>query len=84
MANRIDPETNRELNKLSRHDAAAINYISEAFPSTQPQPKQPDDLIVSLTDAHENVRARQVTEWERMRELNVRKKPAKTGTTNAV
>ena len=27
-----------------------------------------DDLIVSLADAYENQRARQVSEWERMRQ----------------
>jgi len=30
-----------------------------------------DELIVSLSDAYENKRARQVTEWERMRRQNV-------------
>ena len=29
-----------------------------------------DDLIVMLANAHENRRARQVTEWERMRRLS--------------
>jgi hypothetical protein len=34
--------------------------------------KQPnDDLIVSLSDAYENRRARQVFEWEKLRRLSV-------------
>lgn len=31
-----------------------------------------DDLLVSLSSAHENRRARQVTEWERMRRSSFR------------
>jgi len=31
-----------------------------------------DDVIVSLADAHENKRARQVTEWERAQPLYLR------------
>lgn len=30
-----------------------------------------DDLIVSLSDAYENKRARQVVEWEKIRRQNV-------------
>ncbi len=32
-----------------------------------------DDLIVSLSDAYENKRARQVVEWEKVRRQNVQR-----------
>jgi hypothetical protein len=69
MANRIDTKNDGKLDKFNRQDAAAaINYISETLTSARSQPKQIDDLIVSLSNAHENRRARQVTEWEQMRQ----------------
>ena len=75
MANRITTKTDPELDKLTRQDAAAaINYISETLFSNRSQTKgnpRFDDLIVSLSNAHENAKARQVTEWERMRRQNV-------------
>jgi hypothetical protein len=69
MVNRINPKRDGELDKLTRHDAAAaLNYISENL-STSRSKDNPriDDLILSLANAHENRRARQVTEWEEMR-----------------
>ncbi len=71
MVNRINENPNRNGDKLTRQDAVAINYNSEPFSSTRSQPKHIDDLIVSLSNAHENRRARQVTEWEKMRQHNV-------------
>ena len=72
MANRIDTKNDGKRDKLNRQDAAAaINYISETLTSARSQPKQIDDLIVSLSNAHENRRARQVTEWERIRQPGV-------------
>lgn len=70
MVNRINTRTDGEIDKLSRQDAAAINYISETLPSGKSRPNNKlrfDDLIVSLANAHENCRALQVTEWEQMR-----------------
>lgn len=55
-----------ELDKLNAQDAAAI--VNHALSSGRSQSKDNfinDDLIVSLADAYENRRARQVTEWER-------------------
>ena len=60
MANRINVKTDRELDKPARQNAAAINFISETFASHRSQPKHIDDLILSLANAHENRRARQV------------------------
>lgn len=57
-----------ETDKLNEHDAAAIlTYITDALSSGKSQSKDnllTDDVIVSLADAYENKRARQVTEWE--------------------
>jgi len=65
MANRTDMRNTSELDKLTRRDAAALQYLSS--PRSNLHPKHNfDDLIVSLASAHENRRARQVTEWERM------------------
>lgn len=57
MVNRIDTTTARNTNKRSDDT------------STRKSPKKDlnDDIILSLSDAHENRRARQVIEWEKMR-----------------
>lgn len=67
MVNRTAKKRDGELDKFTRQDAAAaVNYISEnlTFARTKDIPRF-DDLIVSLANAHENRRARQVTEWEK-------------------
>lgn len=75
MANRIDTRVAGEIDKLSENDGPAVrSYISERLPSRKPQPKDTfinDDLIVSLSDAYENKRARQVVEWERLGRQNI-------------
>ena len=66
MVKRIERDVAPELDKLNAQDAAAI--INHALSSSRSQSKDNffnDDLIVSLADAHENKRARQVNEWER-------------------
>lgn len=64
-----------EINKLNDHESTAVvNYISQLLSkrlSKSKEPKSNDDLIVSLADAYENQRARQVVEWERVRRQNV-------------
>jgi len=54
-----------EVDKLNEQDAAAI--ISHALASGRSRDNNyiGDELIVSLADAYENKRARQVNEWER-------------------
>ena len=71
MVNRINQNADSNRDKLTRQDAAAINYISENLTFSRSQPKHIDDLIVSLANTHENRRARQVTEWEKMRQHHV-------------
>ena len=69
MANRMNTTTDHT--KLNRQNAA-INFSSKNLSSAKPKENPRfDDLIVSLTNAHENRRARQVTEWERMSRYNV-------------
>lgn len=74
MVNRIYNSA-AEIDALTEDDKLAVlNYESQLlssrkFHSKEKPPK--DDLIVALSDAYENKRARQVTEWERMRRQNV-------------
>ena len=57
----------------STHDFTLDNsqqHFSDTHFSDRTRANKPfrfDDLIVTLANAHENRRARQVTEWERMR-----------------
>ena len=64
-----------EISKLNEHESTAVvNYISQLLSkrtSKSKETKLNDDLIVSLADAYENQRARQVLEWERVRRQNV-------------
>ena len=61
-----------EKNNLNENESSnLLNYIPKPF--TKKKPKQNalnDDLIVSLSDAYENKRARQVFEWETIRRQN--------------
>ena len=70
MVNRIHISTDGKRDKFTPQDSqAAINYISDTFSSGRSQPKNNlrfDELIVSLANAYENRRARQVSEWERL------------------
>jgi hypothetical protein len=74
MVRRTNKKIASEIDKLNEYETSAVlDFISE-FPSNR-NPKlieiQPnDDLIVSLSDAYENKRARQVFEWERVRRQN--------------
>ncbi len=66
-----------EIDKLNDNDAiAVINYISQLLSnriSKSKEPKLNDDLILSLSDAYENRRARQVVEWEKVRRQNAQR-----------
>ncbi len=44
---------------------------SSARKSAQKEKPLADDIIMSLSNAHENLRARQVFEWESVQPLNV-------------
>ena len=66
-----------EIDKLNDHEAiAVVNYISQLLSkriSNSKEPKSSDDLILSLSDAYENRRARQVVEWEKVRRQNAQR-----------
>lgn len=69
-----------KINKLNEKETLAVaNYVSQILSSRSSKSKEnqlnqsSDDLIVSLSDAYENKRARQVFEWERTRRQNVQR-----------
>ena len=74
MANRTNATADGTPDKLTPQDAAAaLNYFSETLSSARSKNNPRfDDLIVSLANAHENRRARQVSEWEKMRQQHFR------------
>ncbi len=63
-----------EIDKLNETETLAVaGYISQLLSthsSKQRESSASDDLIVSLSDAYENKRARQVFEWEKVRRQN--------------
>ena len=66
-----------EINKLNENESLAVlDYISTLLTKRSSKSKNNqsnDDLIVSLSDAYENKRARQVFEWERVRRQNAQR-----------
>ncbi|HEY8562068.1 MAG TPA: hypothetical protein VIL74_16970 [Pyrinomonadaceae bacterium] len=74
MVSRKNRNVASELDKLNEHETSAVlDYISEILSTRKRHPIEitpNDDLIVTLSDAYENKRARQVFEWERVRRQN--------------
>ena len=66
-----------KIDKLNETEILAVaNYVSQILSSRSTKSKENltnDDLIVSLSNAYENKRARQVFEWERTRRQNVQR-----------
>ncbi len=77
MVNRVNAHITGEIDKSNENNTlAAPGYVSDLLSSRKTQSKDnpiSDELIVSLSDAYENKRARQVTEWERLRRQNVQR-----------
>lgn len=77
MVKRTNQNIASEISKLNENETLAVlQYISQLLSTRVSQQKNNltnDDLIVSLADAHENKRARQVFEWERVRRQNVQR-----------
>jgi hypothetical protein len=77
MVNRKNRNVASEIDKLNENETSAVlDYISEILSTRNPKPIENlgnDDLIVSLSDAYENKRARQVFEWERVRRQNIQR-----------
>lgn len=65
MVNRNEPNTARPNDRNSNS-----SYKFEHFPTQKPT--NIDDVIYSLANTIENRRARQVTEWERLRRQTFR------------
>ena len=64
MVNRTRTNIAREIDKTPP-DHTSVRK------STQKEKPLADDIILSLSNAHENERARQVFEWESVQSLNV-------------
>jgi hypothetical protein len=66
-----------DINKLNENEPLAVSeYIFDPPSNRTPYSKdnsKSDDLIVSLSDAYENKRARQVFEWESIRRKSFQK-----------
>ena len=62
-----------ESSTVSSNDAssASNNSFSTEYLSPRNLQPSPDDVIRSLANAYENERARQVSEWERLRSISV-------------
>ena len=76
MVNQIKTNVARRVDKLNESDAAAHGYIAQKPASRNTNSKDNpviDDVIAHLANAHENRRARQVTEWERMFRTSVQR-----------
>lgn len=77
MVNRKNRNVASEIDKLNEKETLEVlDYTSEILSTRRPKSKelQPnDDLILSLSDAYENKRARQVFEWERVRRQNTQR-----------
>lgn len=77
MVKKTNINVAKEIDKLSeRETSAVLDYISEILTKRTAKSKENsmnDDLIVSLSDAYENKRARQVFEWEKTRRQNVQR-----------
>ncbi len=76
MVNRINRNLGREIDTFTKSDTATRGRITQTLASRNPNSKDNppvDDVIAHLANAHENRRARQVTEWERMFRQNVQR-----------
>lgn len=66
MVSETRPNISREIDKpLSDH--------ASARKTSRTDKSSADELIVSLADAYENKRARQVIEWESVQPLNIKR-----------
>lgn len=74
MVNQTNTKVASEINKLNEKETSAVlDYISSLITKRISKSKEStlnDDLIVSLSNAYENQRARQVVEWESVRRQN--------------
>ncbi len=67
MVNRINGDPGREIDKRTNSPRSYNQNLSIR------NADRAEDVIASLANAHENRRARQVNEWERMFRQNVQR-----------
>ena len=78
MVNQTNSTVARELDNLNETEKSAVldyisGIVSRRKTKTKNKENSADDLILSLANAPENQRARQVFEWERVRRQNVQR-----------
>lgn len=77
MVEQTNKNIHSQLDKLNETETlAVVGYISQILSGRISKTKENhsnDDLIVSLADAYENQRARQVFEWEKIRRQNAQR-----------
>lgn len=77
MVNRNDENVAREIDRVSEKETSQVrNFSPETLYSRQNTIKDSslaEEVIGSLSDAYENQRARQVTEWERLLKQNMQR-----------
>ena len=67
MVARNEPDTARQNETVRDPNSTAIHSFASQRSTRIMAAPLSDDVIVSLANAYENQRARQVTEWEQMR-----------------
>lgn len=77
MVEQTNKNIHSQIDKLNETETlAVVGYISQILSGRISKTKENhsnDDLIVSLANAYENQRARQVFEWERIRRQNAQR-----------
>ncbi len=74
MVKRTKQNATSEITQLNETETlTSIKPISQLLSKRNSKENQSDDLIVSLSDAYENKRARQVFEWEKLRRQSLQR-----------
>lgn len=71
MVKRTNTRVASKINKSNEKETLAVKGLLSTRTSKSKNNPLNDDLIVSLSDAYENKRARQVVEWENLGRQNL-------------
>lgn len=71
MVNQINNSTGEINEQTSGHALSTISQPPTSQRTRSRENLSNEDLILSLSNAYENKRARQVTEWERLHSQNI-------------
>ena len=71
MVKRTNTRVASKISKLNENETLAVRGLLSTRTSKSKENSLNDDLIVSLSDAYENKRARQVVEWENLGRQNL-------------